>query len=176
MQHHVLAARFLFAGQIEIVAVAGHAERFKHAAPALRLVFVALPAREVRIVEDATTGEGHHSLGVGFQQNAMALRPAAVQVDRDVGAAQVWCHRRQRPGTGNGVNDSGHTRQRCKLRRRGQNALVMRKRARQSAKCRHRGQEVAETERAQHQQTRAARRGFDHDARTATRCAPSSAL
>jgi hypothetical protein len=88
----------------------------------------------------------------------MARGAAAVQVDRDIGLIALWWQWLQGSYVDDPVDRSRQCCERCKDRRRSQQAVVIGKGTGHAAHRGHRGQQIAEPKGPKHQYARPAHR------------------
>src|SRR3954447_3328352 len=148
-ERRAVAARAGRGVQVECRRIGRDAGLVEQPAPARDLVLALAPVRP------AGHPERDQPAGPRAPQQRRALRPAAVQVHRDVGAVRLRRKRGRHRGAALDVDDPvdravEQRRERLEPRGREQQPPVVRERRREGAQRRHRGEEVAEPERAEH--------------------------
>jgi hypothetical protein len=117
----------------------------EHAAPARDFVLFGAPFGTVRTFGNGSVVERHEPARPRGQQDAVARRSAAVQVDRDRGVLQPAVQRLERV-RGNELVDAAHPVEECRQRgRRRQHDAVAAERARDRAVGGDRGKKVTQT-------------------------------
>src|SRR5919108_2510785 len=147
--------------KVERVGIGGDAQLGEQAAPAADLVLVGSPFGHPTALGDIAIGEGEQPPWTRREQNTMAGRAAAVEVDGHVGAIELARQRYERLRVDDAVDRSAEKGERRELAGRGEDAFVLGEGGGERPQGGNDCQQVAEPEGAQGDEERPLRYGHE---------------
>jgi hypothetical protein len=150
----LLADRSLRWTQVEAARVAGHPTLDQQAAPARDLVLTGAPFRAACAWANLGMRKGDHATRAAGTQHPMALRPPAVEVERDVAAVEPLVEWRQRSSVDDLVDRAGQHGDSRECHGRGQHPSMLGEVLGDGPQGRNRGQQVAEPQGPEHDRAR----------------------